>query len=90
MSCRDETYRKSTTANNKRSRKSADISLHRITAQTPKNGKILLEIARQVLYNLQKIEGFAMAQQKVQDEILRAMTPHQKLQAAMNLYYSAR
>jgi len=31
-----------------------------------------------------------MAQQKVQDEILRAMTPHQKLQAAMNLYYSAR
>ena len=31
-----------------------------------------------------------MAQQKVQDEILRKMTPHQKLQAAMNLYYSAR
>jgi len=31
-----------------------------------------------------------MEQQKVQDEILRAMTPHQKLRVAMNLYYSAR
>jgi len=31
-----------------------------------------------------------MAQQKVQDEILRKMTPQQKLEVAMNLYYSAR
>ncbi len=31
-----------------------------------------------------------MAQQKIQDEILRKMTPQQKLEAAMNLYYSAR
>lgn len=31
-----------------------------------------------------------MAQQKLQDEILRQMTPQQKLEVAMNLYYSAR
>jgi len=31
-----------------------------------------------------------MAQQKIQDEILRKMTPQQKLEVAMNLYYSAR
>jgi len=31
-----------------------------------------------------------MSQEKVQDEILRKMTPEQKLAAAMNLYYSAR
>ena len=31
-----------------------------------------------------------MTQQKIQDEILRKMTPQQKLEVAMNLYYSAR
>ena len=31
-----------------------------------------------------------MAQEKVQDEILRKMTPEQKLAAALELYYSAR
>ncbi len=31
-----------------------------------------------------------MAQQKLQDKILRQMTPQQKLDLAMNLYYSAR
>ena len=31
-----------------------------------------------------------MDQQKVHDEILRKMTAQQKLEAAMNLYYSAR
>jgi hypothetical protein len=31
-----------------------------------------------------------MAQQKLQDKILRQMTPQQKVDLAMNLYYSAR
>lgn len=31
-----------------------------------------------------------MDQQKIQDDILRKMSPQQKLQAAMDLYYSAR
>jgi len=31
-----------------------------------------------------------MAQQKLQDKILRQMSPQQKLDLAMNLYYSAR
>ncbi len=31
-----------------------------------------------------------MAQQKLQDEILRQMTPQQKLDLSMSLYYSAR
>jgi hypothetical protein len=31
-----------------------------------------------------------MAQQKLQDEILRKMTPQQKLDLSMSLYYSAR
>ena len=31
-----------------------------------------------------------MAQQKIQDEILRQMTPQQKLDLSMSLYYSAR
>lgn len=31
-----------------------------------------------------------MAKEKLHDEILRQMTPQQKLEVAMNLYYSAR
>jgi hypothetical protein len=31
-----------------------------------------------------------MTQEEVQDEILKKMTPEEKLAAAMNLYYSAR
>ena len=31
-----------------------------------------------------------MSQQHIQDEILRRMSPEQKLAAGMNLYYSAR
>jgi len=42
------------------------------------------------MYNSKKIETWPMAQQKLQDKILRQMTPQQKLDLAMNLYYSAR
>ena len=37
-----------------------------------------------------KFEQGSMSQQQIQDEILRRMSPEQRLAAATNLYYSAR